>query len=200
MFDFCHTQKRQQHFENGIGEAGGLLGELVSYSEVFMLLGNSRTVDEREHTKIDSELSYSPSLEAALNRVLGDPAFLGERATPSFKFIRAARFLKDNAPHAFQIREMGTPATTAWTVGSGTCWTEISMSTQGLSRWSRTILPPLPGPTDAFIIAFGYHERNQGEAVASKSLGAILVTRRHTQRRQERIDKSMGEGNEAHRT
>ena len=74
-----------------------------------MLLGNSGTIDESGHTKIDSELSYSPSLEAAMNRVLGDLAFVGERETPSFKFIRAARFLKDNAPHAFQIREMGTP-------------------------------------------------------------------------------------------
>ena len=45
-----------------------------------------------------------------MNRVLGDLAFVGERETPSFKFIRAARFLKDNAPRAFQIREMGTPA------------------------------------------------------------------------------------------
>jgi hypothetical protein len=75
-----------------------------------MLLGNSGTIDEKEHDKIDSELSYSPSLEAAMNPVLGHPAFVGERATPSFKFIRAARFLKDNAPHAFQIREMGIPA------------------------------------------------------------------------------------------
>jgi hypothetical protein len=75
-----------------------------------MLLGNSRTIDQREHTKIDSELSYSPSLEAALNRVLGDPAFVGERETQSFKFVRAARFLKENAPHVFHIREMGNEA------------------------------------------------------------------------------------------
>jgi hypothetical protein len=106
---FAIRKKRQQHFENGIGEAGGLLEELVSYSEVSMLLGNSGTIDESGYTKIDSGLSYSPSLEAAMNRVLGDLAFVGERETPSFKFIRAARFLKDNAPHAFQIREMGTP-------------------------------------------------------------------------------------------
>ena len=75
-----------------------------------MLLGNSGTIDEKEHNKIDSELSYSSSLEAAMNRILGHPAFLDERATPSFKFIRAARFLRENAPHAFQIREMGIPA------------------------------------------------------------------------------------------
>jgi hypothetical protein len=74
-----------------------------------MLLGNSGTIDEKEYDKIDSELSYSPSLEAAMNRILGHPAFLGERATPSFKFIKAARFLKENAPHAFRLREMGAP-------------------------------------------------------------------------------------------
>jgi hypothetical protein len=69
-----------------------------------MPIGNSGTIDEREHDKIDSELSYSPSLEAAVKLILGDPAFVGERETPSFKFIRAAKFLKDNAPHVFQIR------------------------------------------------------------------------------------------------
>ena len=37
--------------------------------------------------------------------ILGDPAFVGERETPSFKFIRAARFLKDSAPHVFAIRD-----------------------------------------------------------------------------------------------
>ena len=64
-----------------------------------MPIGNSGAIDERENSKIDSELSYSPSLEVALNLILGDPAFVGERETPSFKFIRAARFLKENAPH-----------------------------------------------------------------------------------------------------
>ena len=73
-------------------------------------IGNSDTIAEREHEKIDSELSYSPRLGAALKLILGDPAFVGERETFSFKFIRAARFLKDNAPHAFQIRETGTEA------------------------------------------------------------------------------------------
>jgi hypothetical protein len=62
--------------------------------------------DNREHSNIHSELSYSPSLKAAVQLILGDPAFVGEQQTPSFKFIRAARFLKANAPHVFQIREM----------------------------------------------------------------------------------------------
>jgi hypothetical protein len=75
-----------------------------------MLPGNFGTIHEKEHDKIDSELSYSSSLEAAMNSILGHPAFLGEQATSSFKFIRAARFLRENAPHAFQIREMGIPA------------------------------------------------------------------------------------------
>ena len=56
-----------------------------------MPIGNSGTIDEREHEQIDSELCYSPSLEAAVKLILGDPAFVGERETPSFKFIRAAR-------------------------------------------------------------------------------------------------------------
>jgi hypothetical protein len=73
-----------------------------------MPFGNSGTIREREHDKIDSRLPYSPSLDAAMQLVLADPAFVGEQQTPSFKFIRAARFLKDNAPHVFQIREMGT--------------------------------------------------------------------------------------------
>ena len=75
-----------------------------------MPIGNSGTIDETEHEQIDSEPSYSPSLEAAVKLILGDAAFVGEQETPSFKFIRAARFLKDNAPHVFQIREMGTEA------------------------------------------------------------------------------------------
>ena len=75
-----------------------------------MPIGNSGPIDEREHELIASELCYSPSLEAAVKLILGDPAFVGERETPSFKFIRAARFLKENAPHVFQIREMHTKA------------------------------------------------------------------------------------------
>lgn len=75
-----------------------------------MLLENSGTIDAKEPDKIDSELCYSSSLEAAMNLILGHSAFGGEKATPSFKFIRAARFLRENAPHAFRIREMGIPA------------------------------------------------------------------------------------------
>jgi hypothetical protein len=74
-----------------------------------MLLENSGTIDAKEHEKIDSQLSYSSSLEAAMNSILEHPAFMGEGATPSFKFIRAARFLRENAPHVFQIRETGIP-------------------------------------------------------------------------------------------
>ena len=71
---------------------------------------NIGTIGERKRDKIDSGLSYSPSLEAAVNLILGDPSFVGDRATPSCKFLRAARFLKNNAPHVFQIHEMGTVA------------------------------------------------------------------------------------------
>jgi hypothetical protein len=68
---------------------------------------SSDTIDERDRDTNNSELSYSPSLELALKVILRHPVFVGELETPSFKFIRAARFLKGNAPHAFQIREMG---------------------------------------------------------------------------------------------
>jgi hypothetical protein len=76
-----------------------------------MPLGNSGTIDQRQQLdKINSELFYSSSLEAAVNLILGNPAFVDETATPSLKLFRAARFLKENAPHAFQIREMGASA------------------------------------------------------------------------------------------
>jgi hypothetical protein len=71
---------------------------------------NIGVIGERKRDQIDSGLSYSPSLQAAVNLILGDPAFIGDRATPSFKFLRAARFLKSQAPHVFQIHEMGTVA------------------------------------------------------------------------------------------
>jgi hypothetical protein len=75
--------------------------------QVIMRIGNSETIDGRDRETTNSEYSYSPSLDAALKLILRDPAFVDERETPSFKFIRAARFLKVNAPHSFQIREMG---------------------------------------------------------------------------------------------
>jgi hypothetical protein len=71
---------------------------------------NVGVIDKGKRDKIDSRLSYSPSLEAAVNLILGDPAFVGGRATPTFKLLRAARFLKDSAPHVFQIHKMGTVA------------------------------------------------------------------------------------------
>jgi hypothetical protein len=71
---------------------------------------NIGIIDEGMRGKIDSRLSYSPSLEAAVNLILRDSAFAGDRGTPSFKFLKAARFLKDNAPHVFQIHEMGAVA------------------------------------------------------------------------------------------
>jgi hypothetical protein len=71
---------------------------------------NIGVIGESKRDQIDSGLSYSPSLEAAVNLILGDPAFVGDRATPSLKFLRAARFLKNQAPHVIQIHEMGTVA------------------------------------------------------------------------------------------
>jgi hypothetical protein len=54
-----------------------------------------------------SEISYSPSLEVTFEFILRDSAISNPRDTPSYRFITAARFLKNNAPHLFQIREMG---------------------------------------------------------------------------------------------
>jgi hypothetical protein len=81
------------------------------------------TTDERELDKIDSVLSYSSSLRMAVRLVLREAAFFGERKTFSFKFIRVARFLKDNAPHVFQLPRWAASRRTRWIVGSGTCWT-----------------------------------------------------------------------------
>jgi hypothetical protein len=76
-----------------------------------MPFGNCDTIDERDLDKIDSELSYSPSLGTAVKLFLRDSVFAGERETfSSFRFIKVARFLKYNAPHVFQIREMGSEA------------------------------------------------------------------------------------------
>ena len=75
-----------------------------------MLIRHSPMIEDAGRDKINSQFSYSPSLEAAMQLILADPAFAGEVETHSFQFIRAARFLKDNAPHVFQIREMRAEA------------------------------------------------------------------------------------------
>src|SRR5450631_3197906 len=72
-----------------------------------MRIKNADRLDEQNREAINSGYSYSPRLEAALKLILKDPAFLDQPGTPSVKFLRAARFLKANAPHAFRIREMG---------------------------------------------------------------------------------------------
>jgi hypothetical protein len=61
---------------------------------------NIGVIDKGKRDKIDSRLSYSPSLEAAVNLILGDPAFVGDRATPSlreFPILFSKRF------HCFQL-------------------------------------------------------------------------------------------------
>jgi hypothetical protein len=67
---------------------------------------NSLSNDSRTNDQSSSPLSYSPSLEAAMQLILADPTFLSDTETSSLKFIRAARFLKINAPHVFHVREM----------------------------------------------------------------------------------------------
>jgi hypothetical protein len=54
-----------------------------------------------------SEISYSQSLERTFEFILKNSSISDPQDTPSFQFITAARFLKNNAPHLFQIREMG---------------------------------------------------------------------------------------------
>jgi hypothetical protein len=71
-----------------------------------MLIANSPTNDPGTKERRPPTLSYSLSLETALQLILADPAFLSATETPSFKFIQAARFLKINAPHVFHVREM----------------------------------------------------------------------------------------------
>ncbi len=68
----------------------------------------SGSVYKMELNKLASDLSYSASLGMAMKLVLSDAAFAGDPESFSRRFIKAARFLKANAPHSFQIREMGT--------------------------------------------------------------------------------------------
>jgi hypothetical protein len=58
-------------------------------------------------SRTDSEIPYSPKLEGAFKLILENPVISGSPERPSLVFIRAARFLKSNAPHVFQIRKMG---------------------------------------------------------------------------------------------
>jgi hypothetical protein len=57
-----------------------------------------------------SEISYSHGLELTFKFILKDSSITNPQNTPPFRFITAARFLKNNAPHLFQIREMGAKA------------------------------------------------------------------------------------------
>ena len=75
-----------------------------------MQIEYSGAIYKREFDKIDSDLSYSASLGMAMKLILSDPAFAGDMERFSLKFIRVARFLKANAPHVFQIHEMGVEA------------------------------------------------------------------------------------------
>ena len=60
-----------------------------------------------EWARIDTEISYSPGLETAFKLILEDPAISGSPDRPSFLFIRAAEIPEKNAPHLFQVQEMG---------------------------------------------------------------------------------------------
>ncbi len=58
-------------------------------------------------SRMVSEIAYSPSLGAALKFALEDPRISALLERQAFQFISAARFLKDSAPHLFQIHQMG---------------------------------------------------------------------------------------------
>jgi hypothetical protein len=92
-----------------MGEFQPSVRKLVGlYSQVLLLMTYSPIIDPSNYDKNHSGLSYSPSLEAAVQLLLADPAFQDDPGTSSLKFIWAARFLKDNAPHVFHVREMRT--------------------------------------------------------------------------------------------
>lgn len=55
----------------------------------------------------DSEQVYSPNLQAAFQFILEHPLISDSPGSRSFKFMMAARFLKRNAPHLFQVRQIG---------------------------------------------------------------------------------------------
>jgi hypothetical protein len=61
-------------------------------------------------TTMVSEIAYSRSLEVAFDFILRDSSISNPLDRPSSQFITAARFLKNHAPHSFQIREMGAQA------------------------------------------------------------------------------------------
>lgn len=58
-------------------------------------------------SETDIEKFYSPKLQAAFQFILDHPAISASPGSRSFKFIMAARFLKANAPHFFQVRNIG---------------------------------------------------------------------------------------------
>jgi hypothetical protein len=58
-------------------------------------------------SETDFATFYSPKLQAAFQFILEHPAISESPGSRSSKFIIAARFLKANAPHCFQIRHIG---------------------------------------------------------------------------------------------
>jgi hypothetical protein len=77
-----------------------------AFSEI-QSIRDARFIAAMLPTQIVSEISYSPNLEATFEFILGNSSISDSRDRPSFPFITTARFLKNNAPYLFQIREMG---------------------------------------------------------------------------------------------
>jgi hypothetical protein len=81
--------------------------KIVSENEIHCIGGVRFTGKQMLYSQIVSEISYSPSLEVTFEFIMRNTSISNSRETPSLQFITAARFLKNNAPHLFQIREMG---------------------------------------------------------------------------------------------
>jgi hypothetical protein len=64
-------------------------------------------VKQMASSQMVSEVSYSSTLQHAFTLLLREPSITSQLERPSSQFIAVARFLKNNAPHSFQIREMG---------------------------------------------------------------------------------------------
>jgi hypothetical protein len=58
-------------------------------------------------SETDFVIFYSPKLQAAFEFILDHPVISESPGSRSSKFIMAARFLKANAPHFFQVRHIG---------------------------------------------------------------------------------------------
>jgi hypothetical protein len=96
-----------------------VFGVLLLVGAALVWLSNARAVASaaiiacdvqymrQTQSETDFEKFYSPKLQAAFEFILDHPAIYESPESRSSKFIMAARFLKANAPHFFQVRHIG---------------------------------------------------------------------------------------------